>query len=91
MSNRFCLAETQTACLRPYFRKNMAVPRVADRRGLSGAIFEIRDGLRWCDASREDGRRRRSAIDAETLYPTPKPLDAFGIPMRHHVAGGGLY
>ena len=30
------------------------------------------------------------AKDARPDHPTPKPLDAFGIPMRQHVARGGL-
>ena len=28
--------------------------------------------------------------DVAAFQPTPKPLDAFGIPMRQHVARGGL-
>ena len=30
------------------------------------------------------------AKDERRDHPTPKPLDAFGIPMRQHVARGGL-
>jgi DNA modification methylase len=30
------------------------------------------------------------AKDDRPDHPTPKPLDAFGIPMRQHVARGGL-
>ena len=30
------------------------------------------------------------AKDERPDHPTPKPLDAFGIPMRQHVARGGL-
>ena len=31
------------------------------------------------------------AKDERPDHPTPKPLDAFGIPMRQHVARGGLF
>ena len=55
MSNLYWLNEDQTARLRPYFPKSHGVPRVHDRRVLSGIIFVNRNGLRWCDASREYG------------------------------------
>ena len=41
--------------LRPYFPKSHGVPRVDDRRVLSGIIFINRNGLRWCDAPKEYG------------------------------------
>lgn len=41
--------------LRPFFPKSHGKPRVDDRRVLSGIIFINRNGLRWCDASREYG------------------------------------
>jgi len=31
------------------------VPRVDDRRIVSGIVFVIRNGLRWCDAPKEYG------------------------------------
>ena len=43
------------ARLRPFFPKSHGVPRVDDRRVLSGIIFINRNGLRWCDASKEYG------------------------------------
>ena len=61
MSNLFWLNEAQMLRLRPFFRKSHGRPRVDDRRVLSGIIFIIRNGLRWCDAPREYG-------PSKTLY-----------------------
>jgi transposase len=47
MSNLFWLTEVQMKRLRPFFPKGHAVPRLDDRRVLSG--------LRWCDAPKEYG------------------------------------
>lgn len=55
MSNLYWLNEDQMARLRPYFPKSHGVPRVDDRRVLSGIIFVNRNGLRWCDAPKEYG------------------------------------
>ena len=55
MSNLFWLTEGQMVRLRPYFPKSHRVPRVDDRRVLSGIIFFNRNGLRWCDAPKEYG------------------------------------
>ncbi|MBU0539253.1 MAG: IS5 family transposase [Gammaproteobacteria bacterium] len=55
MSNLCLLREYQMARLRPYFPKSHGVPRVDDRRVLSGIIFLNRNGLRWCDAPKEYG------------------------------------
>jgi transposase len=50
MSNLYWLSEVQMERLRPYFPKSRGMPRVDDRRVLSGIIFINRNGLRWCDA-----------------------------------------
>lgn len=50
MSNLYWQCEDQMARLRPYFPKSHGVPRVDDRRVLSGIIFINSNGLRWCDA-----------------------------------------
>jgi len=55
MSNLYWLSEEQMRRLRPYFPKSHGVPRVDDRRVLSGIIFITRNGLRWCDAPKEYG------------------------------------
>ena len=41
--------------IKPYFPLSHDVPRVDDRRVLSGIIFVMRDGLRWRDAPKEYG------------------------------------
>ncbi len=55
MSNLFWLTDAQMARLRPFFPKRHSVPRVDDRRVLSGIIFINRNSLRWCDAPKEYG------------------------------------
>lgn len=55
MDNLFWLTDDQMAKLEPYFPKPHGKPRVDDKRVLSGIIFIIRNGLRWCDAPREYG------------------------------------
>ena len=41
--------------IRPYFPLSHAVPKVDDRRVISGIIFVIRNDLRWRDAPKEYG------------------------------------
>jgi len=55
MCHLFWLSEAQMDRLRPHFPQSHGRPRVDDRRVLSGIIFIIRNGLRWCDAPREYG------------------------------------
>ena len=55
MSDLFWLTEAQMQRLRPFFPKSRGMPRVDDRRVLSGIIFFNRNGLRWRDAPREYG------------------------------------
>lgn len=55
MRDLFWLTEEQMERLRPFFPKSHGVPRVDDRRVLSGIIFVNRNGLRWRDAPVEYG------------------------------------
>ena len=55
MSDLFLLSERQMARISPYFPLSHGVPRVDDRRIISGIIFVIRNGLRWRDAPAEYG------------------------------------
>ncbi len=55
MSDLFWLSEAQMRRLKPYFPLSHGVPRVDDRRVVSGIIFVIRNGLRWRDAPKEYG------------------------------------
>jgi len=55
MSDLFWLSEQQLMKIEPYFPLAHGVPRVDDRRVVSGIIFVIRNGLRWRDAPRDYG------------------------------------
>lgn len=72
MSTLYWLSEDQMARLRPYFPKSHGIPRVDDRRVLSGIIFINRNGLRWCDAPKEYG-------PSKTLYNRWKRWSDMGV------------
>lgn len=55
MSDLIWLTEAQMVKIEPYFPLSHGVPRVNDRRIISGIIFVIRNGLRWRDAPAEYG------------------------------------
>ncbi len=48
MSNLVWLSNAQMRRIEPFFPLSDGVPRVDDRRIVSGIIFVIRNGLRWC-------------------------------------------
>jgi putative transposase len=50
MSDQFWLSPSQLKRIKPYFPLSHGVPRVDDRRVVSGIIHVIRNGLRWRDA-----------------------------------------
>jgi putative transposase len=50
MSDLFWLTDAQMRRIEPYFPLSHGMPRVDDRRVISGIIFVIRNGLRWRDA-----------------------------------------
>ncbi|WP_404400331.1 IS5 family transposase [Pelagibacterium halotolerans] len=50
MSDLFLLSERQMARISPYFPLSHGIPRVDDRRVVSGIIYVIRNGLQWKDA-----------------------------------------
>ena len=50
MSVPFLLTASQMRRIRPYFPLSHGVPRVDDRRVISGIVFVIKGGLRWRDA-----------------------------------------
>jgi len=56
MNDLIWLSEAQMRRIEPYFPLSHGVPRVDDRRIISGIIFVIRNGLRWRDAPAEYGR-----------------------------------
>ena len=55
MSDLIWLSETQMRRIEPHFPLSHGVPRVDDRRVISGIIFVIRNGLRWRDAPKDYG------------------------------------
>jgi len=55
MSDLIWLSDAQMERIKPYFPLSHGVPRVDDRRVISGIIFVIRNGLRWRDAPKDYG------------------------------------
>jgi len=55
MSDLFWLSRAQMRRIEPYFPLSHGVPRVDDRKIISGIIFVIRNGLRWRDAPKAYG------------------------------------
>ena len=55
MSDLYWLSQAQMRRIEPYFPLSHGVPRVDDRRVLSGIVFVIRNGLRWRDAPKDYG------------------------------------
>jgi putative transposase len=55
MSDLFWLSDKQLSRIEPYFPLSHGMPRVDDRRVISGIIFVIRNGLRWRDAPKDYG------------------------------------
>jgi transposase len=50
MSVPFLLSASQMRRIRPHFPLSHGIPRVDDRRVISGIVFVIKGGLRWRDA-----------------------------------------
>ena len=51
----FWLSDAQLRSIQPYFPLSHGIARVDDLRVVSGIIYVIKNGLRWCDAPREYG------------------------------------
>jgi len=58
MNDYFYLSESQLDRIRPYFPKPHGVPRVDDRRVVSGIIHVLKRGLQWRDAPGEYGSHK---------------------------------
>ena len=50
MNDWFLLSKEQMARISPYFPLSHGVPRVDDRRVISGIVYVIKNGLQWKDA-----------------------------------------
>jgi transposase len=55
MSDLFLLSERQVARISPFFPLPHGVPRVDDRRVISGIIYVIRNGWQWKDPPKAYG------------------------------------
>jgi len=55
MSEPWLLSEAQMRRMEPYFPLSHSIPRVDDRRIVSGIIYVIRGGLMWRDAPKAYG------------------------------------
>ena len=55
MTDLIWLSEAQMRRIEQYFPLSHGVPRVDDRKVISGIIFVIRNGLRWRDAPADYG------------------------------------
>jgi transposase len=55
MSETWLLSEAQMRRIEPYFPLSHGIPRVDDRRIVSGIIYVIRGGLMWRDAPKAYG------------------------------------
>ena len=55
MRDLFWLSDKQMRRIEACFPRSHGVPRVDDRRVISGIIFVIRNGLRWRDAPKDYG------------------------------------
>jgi transposase len=67
MSSLFWPTDAQMVRQERFFPKSHGKPRVDDRRALSGTIFINRNGLRWCDAPKEDGPPKTLYNPLETM------------------------
>ena len=55
MKELFYLFHEQLVRIKRYFPRSHGIPRVDDRRVVSGIIYVIKHGLQWKDAPREYG------------------------------------
>jgi transposase len=69
MSDLIWLTEAQMPKIEPYFPLSHGVPRVDDRRIISGIIFVIQGGLRWRDAPREYGPAQDDSQSVRPMEP----------------------
>jgi putative transposase len=58
MADLIWLSDKQMARISPYFPLSHGIPRVDDRKTISGIIFVIRNGLRWRDVPNEYGNHK---------------------------------
>jgi transposase len=72
MSDYYWLSQAQLETIKPYFPLPHGVPRVDDRRVISGIIHVLKRGLQWRDAPQEYGPHK-------TLYNRFKRWSEMGV------------
>lgn len=85
MPDLFLLSPAQMARIKPFFPKSHGVPRVDDRRVVSGIIYVLKNGLQWKDAPKDYGPHK-------TLYNRFRrwtELGVFDMIFSHLAAGDG--
>jgi transposase len=55
MTDLFWVSHEQLDRIKPFFPLSHGVPRVDDRKVISGIVFVIKNGLRWRDAPKDYG------------------------------------
>jgi transposase len=55
MPDLFLLSRAQMLRIGPFFPRPRGLPRLVDRRIVSGILYVIRNGLQWKDAPRPHG------------------------------------
>lgn len=55
MTDLFLLSPSQMSKIEPFFPKSHGVPRVDDRRVVSGIVYVLKHGLQWKDAPKAYG------------------------------------
>jgi putative transposase len=58
MDDLFLLSEAQMRRIERFFPLSHGIPKIDDRRIISGIVFVIKNGLRWRDAPRGYGPRK---------------------------------
>ena len=58
VSELFLLSKAQMAWISAHFPRAHGVPRVDDRRVVSGIVYVICNGLQWKDAPKRYGRHK---------------------------------
>src|SRR6266849_4959888 len=73
MSDQFWLTKAQLKRIKPFFPRTRGIPRVDDRRVVSGIIHVIRNGLRWRDAPEVYAASRLDLLKEVVNYPYAIP------------------
>ena len=69
MSQLFSLSAEQLERIKPFFPRSHGIPRVDDRKVISGIIYVIKHGLQWKDAPREYGPYKNALQSFFALEP----------------------